>query len=247
MTGVPAFDEARVGVLATRDNRLELRLSDDESTLVRTAADRAGVSMSEVVRSSLAAHTSPRPVYPLIGGGHQYVRDLWIDRHPQEERDALAARDRLAAHRGFMRELQLAFATATTANGSQVIPPGYRPLLATSTADRPLHAAATRGELTDATPFAIPGAVAETSIGSGATPHTEGTNPTDGTLTFEGKMIVPQGISGLFRVTRELVDSSNPVVDQIAFNAMREDYDRQVETEIYDELNTVQAARSRAV
>ena len=140
-----------------------------------------------------------------------------------------------------MRDLQLAFTTATTSNASQVIPPGYRPLLATSTADRPLYAAPTRGELSDATPFAIPGTVAEASVASGAATHVEAANPTDGTLTFETKTIVPQGISGLFRVTRELVDSSNPAVDQIAMMAMREDYDRAAEQRVHTELNTVQS------
>jgi hypothetical protein len=140
-----------------------------------------------------------------------------------------------------MRDLQLAFTTATTSNASQVIPPGYRPLLATSAADRPLYAAPTRGELSDATPFAIPGTVAEASVASGAATHVEGANPTDGTLTFETKTIVPQGISGLFRVTRELVDSSNPAVDQIAMMAMREDYDRAAEQRVHTELNTVQS------
>lgn len=52
-----------------------------------------------------------------------------------------------------------------------------------------------------------------------------------------GKTINPAGISGVFRVTRELADSTNPAVDVVVFALMREDFDRQVESMIYTELN----------
>ena len=41
--------------------------------------------------------------------------------------------------------------------------------------------------------------------------------------------MTPQAISGRIVLTREIVDSSNPAIDQIAFAEMRESYDRQTE------------------
>jgi hypothetical protein len=44
-------------------------------------------------------------------------------------------------------------------------------------------------------------------------------------------------VSGQFRVTREIANSTNPAVDVVVHALMREDFDRQVETMIYTELN----------
>ena len=80
---------------------------------------------------------------------------MWVRAHPQEG-DAWEARDRLDAHRRFERELSAQFATATRATDPEIIPPGYRPLLASTEADRPLYAAASKGDLTSAAPFRCP-------------------------------------------------------------------------------------------
>ena len=114
-------------------------------------------------------------------------------------------------------------------------------MLAEFVADRPLYAAVTRQQLSDATPFTIPADITEAAVGSGVAQHVEGVNPTDGTLAFAGKTINPAAISGTFRCTREIMDASNPAIDAIALGVMREDFARQAEDRIFNELNTVQS------
>jgi HK97 family phage prohead protease len=241
LTGMPAFDGARVeSVSASRDQRLSLRLDQDALDGVQAAADQAGCSVSEVVRRGLNAFTNPRPVYSLDAHpqGHSLVRDLWVMAHPTEG-DEYEARARWQAHRQYQQRLSAQFATVTTSTASQVIEPGYRALLASIEADRPFYAAASKDTITSATPFLVaPANITETSIGTGAAQHTENVNPTDGTLTLPSAVtVVPKGISGLFKVTREILDSSNPAIDALAFTTMREDWNREAETMVYTELN----------
>ena len=49
--------------------------------------------------------------------------------------------------------------------------------------------------------------------------------------------MTPQAISGRIVLSRELVDRSNPAIDQIAFAEMRESYARQTEAIVYTLLN----------
>ena len=104
---------------------------------------------------------------------------MWLRSHPNEG-DSRAAIDRLERHAQFIRRLSAEFTTSTTTTDSEIIPPGYRPLLANNEADRPLFAASTKGDIRDATAFLIPGNVTETAIGTGAATHVEGTQPTEG-------------------------------------------------------------------
>jgi len=218
--------------------RVDLRLTVDEAEAVRNEAATSGQSMNDVIRDSLKHfHTTPRPTYSLDGGPTpSLIRDVWLRAHPSEV-GAREARDRLASHTRFMTELSAQFATATTSTDPEIIPPGYRPLLASSESDRPLFAAASKGDVKDATSFLVPANITETAIGTGAAAHVEGTNPTEGTMNFAGVTVSPAGISGTFRVTRELVDSTNPAIDAIAMGAMREDWARQAEATIFAELN----------
>lgn len=232
-------------VSETRDQRFEVRLTQSERDAVDAAARSEGVTAGDVVRRRiLPAFTRPRVVYALDASGAtpSLIRDQWHVMNESYLGDSTDARDRLKQHDGFMRELRQQFTTVTTGNAGQVIPPGYEPLLASSVSDRPLYAAATKGDLSDATPFTLPGNLSEASIDSGsAAGVAEGTNATDGSMAFSGGTVTPVGIRGRFVVTRELVDASNPAIDAVAFGAMREDWDRQAETLIFTELNTVQA------
>ncbi len=244
LTGAPAFDDARVeSVAASRDQRLELRLSAEEVEGVRMAAESVGVSMSDLVRTQLRHYTLPRPTYPLDSAptSPSLVRDSWHVMNQSYLGSARDAQDRLTAHMNYMRRLETEFATATTTTAAAIVPPGYEPLLADSTSDRPLFAAANRGGLSDATPFVVPGTLTEASVETGADVVAENVQPTEATAAFVGQTITPVGIKGVFRVTREIVDASNPAIDAVLFAAMREDYDRQAEKQIFTELNTVQS------
>lgn len=190
----------------------------------------------QVVPAGRAVVTREAPVYLMNGHGPSLVRDSWKAR---TEGDHEAA-ERL---RKFSRQTQDAAQAAmhpdfaiTTSSASQIIPPGYRPDLYVTQLmqGRPLVDAVSRGTLSDATPFNIPAFV---SAADATDTHVEGTNPSAGTLTLGTVTVTPGAISGLFELTREIVDSANPAVDAIAMAAMQESYAQQTEALVYAQLN----------
>lgn len=198
------------------------------------------------VRAARYTVTREAPVYALNGGGHSLVRDAWF---AVQHRDDTAL-DRLRKFRNQTEDLaklthseiqRQRFTTITTGNASQVIPPGYRPDLFVPmlTQGRPLTNALSHGVLENATPFVVP---VFGSVTGATADHVEGTNPTDGTLTLTTKTVTPGAISGSLVLTREIVDSSNPAIDQIALNAMLESYNQQTEGKVYTLLNGANGA-----
>ena len=107
----------------------------------------------------------------------------------------------------------LAFAPQTTTSAASLIPPGYRPDLYVSDLfkERPLVNLASQGTISNAAPFTVP---KFSSVTTGSATHVEGTNPSDGSLAFTTGTVTPQAISGRIVLTRELVDSANPAIDQ---------------------------------
>lgn len=196
------------------------------------------------VTAGRAVVTREEPIYLMNGHGNSYVRDAWKARTEGDHE----ATDRL---RKFMRQTEEAskdamsheaaqFA-ANTGNSSAVIPPGYRPdLFVTQLMQgRPLVTSVSRGTLSDATPFNIPAYVSSSGLSS---EHVEGVNPTAGSLVLGVKTVSPTAVSGLFELTREIVDSANPAIDAIAFAAMQESYSQQTEALVYAELNGTNGA-----
>jgi HK97 family phage prohead protease/HK97 family phage major capsid protein len=200
----------------------------------------------ERVRAARFAVTREEPVYSMNGAGFSLVRDAWYAANARDG-DALDRLRKYRAQTEDMAKLVIAhgakfaapgaqFATATRATDPEIIPPGYRPDLYQPqiAQQRPLVAAASNSSIPNATPFSLPiftSAVAVTAD------HVEGTNPTDGTLNFGTVTVTPGGISGLLKLTRELVDASNPAIDAIALAAMRESYAQQTEVKMYTMLN----------
>lgn len=176
---------------------------------------------------------SEPPVYRFSGGhGHSsLVKDAWTY-HIDRDMDA---RDRLRKFQQQQADL-VKFATVTTGNASEVIPPGYRPDLYVTQLmqGRPIVSQASRGTISDATPFTVPRFVSAT----GATAdHVQGVNPADGTIDLDTVTVTPGAISGVFKLTREIIDAANPAIDAIAMAAMRESWNRQTEQKAYAELN----------
>lgn len=104
-------------------------------------------------------------------------------------------------------------------------------------AGRPLVAQLTnRVTLTNAQPFLVP---FEGEF-DGVADHTEGTaHVAEGTLTLSDAPVTPRAVSGAYRVTRELVDASNPAIDRIALRAMLRDYRRLSEQKAVDAIEAV--------
>lgn len=199
------------------------------------------------VRAARFAVTREAPVYQLNGSGDfSIVRDAWYAAQARDQ-DAL---ERLRKHHRQTEDIaKLAahmvasanFATVTTTVGAAVIPPGYRPDLYIPQLQqgRPMVSACSPGVINNATPFVVP--VFGSATGATAD-HVEGTNATDGSLAFTTKTVTPGAIDGLLRLTREIVDSSNPAIDAIALGAMRESYARQTEAKVYTLLNGANGA-----
>lgn len=217
----------------TTTKRREIQLDAGLDNRVQFVADQAGVTFSDVARRALTQVAAEPGPYRFDGTGPSLVRDIWANANSGDSE----ARWRLDAFRKWNTDMEK-FATANTTNSAAVIPPGYQSspfaglLIA---ADRPFAAAATAVPLPNPTPFTLPGIV---SAAGATTQHTEGVNPSEGTLTFAGpQTVTPKGYSGEFRVTRELIDSSNPAVDAIALSALRESFAEQTEAVVYAELN----------
>lgn len=189
----------------------------------------------QVVPAGRAVVTRESPVYSMNGHGHSLVRDSW-----HAARGDADARDRLRKFEQQTDEIAhdtaSAMFAANTSNAAAVIPPGYRPDLYVTQLmkGRPLVSGVSRGSLEDATPFTIPSFTSS----SGLSPDgVEGTNPSEGTITLGTVTVTPGAINGLFTLTREIVDSSNPAIDAIAMQAMGESYSQQTEAKVYTQLN----------
>lgn len=200
-----------------------------------------------------ATITAEAPTYSFNGQGHSFVRDSF---NAWENRDADAA-DRLRrfsqemaqggpALFAFLRaagETDLAsFAVETRTSAPELVQEEtYRGDLLVAAVDRgrPMFQRLRNVRLTDATPFRIPQEGEFDGVGD----HVEGTaHVAEGTLTLGGGLVTPKAVSGAYRVSRELIDSSNPAIDGIASRAMLRDYRRKSEGKVATALEAVGAA-----
>jgi HK97 family phage prohead protease/HK97 family phage major capsid protein len=191
--------------------------------------------------------TKEEPVYRFDGEqrGQSMVRDFWRA-NTERDQDAVERLRKFQAQQRDMVDLlvktppsvRAAFAGAATTNADtdSVIPPGYRPDLFVNELmqSRPIVAQASRGTITDATPFVVPRFVSSTGL---TADHVEGTNPGNGTIVIDSITVSPGAVSGMFELTREIVDAANPAIDAIALAAMRESYNQQTEVKAYAALN----------
>lgn len=241
------------------------KIAESQKAATEGLADKIGEMLSEGVKAALENIHDPQadgpqpvraarwtvtreaPIYSLNGQGPSLVRDAWhaefnhdddavmrIRKYRAQTEDmAKVAHDALSFQ---VRDNLLGFTTSSTANAAAVIPPGYRPdLFVPQLAQgRPFVNNVSQGVISNATPFVVP--VFGSATGATAD-HVEGVNPTDGTLAFTTKTVTPGAVSGLLKLTREIADSSNPAIDQIALFAMRESYARQTEAKVYTLLN----------
>jgi hypothetical protein len=185
------------------------------------------------------------PTYRFDGDVKQpsLVRDSWNWHHNGD----YDARDRLHKFQDQQADIvkfqQVNFNIDTT-SAADVVPPGYRPdLFVTQLMQgRPVVSQASRGTITDATPFTVPKFVRSTDSTEVAgtqvvADHVEGTNPSPGHIELDSTVVQPLAMSGIFELTREIVDSSNPAIDAIAMAAMRESWNQQAEVKAYAALN----------
>jgi len=233
-----AFDAAAFATQFT--SGLTSALTEANKAMLTDLIAALPAPQRQVVAAGRGIQSVKEPlVYAMNGQGPSFVRDA---RRVQTGSDGDgAARARLRKFEAQTTELlEESMADPTfainTGNASAVVPPGYRPDLYVSQLlkGRPLTNAISRGTIADATPFTVPRFVSST--GATAT-HVEGVNPSEASLAVEPVTITPGGISGLYKITREMADSANPAIDAIATQAMSESFSQQTETMVYTELN----------
>ena len=246
-------------IFETAMDRLAAKVTESQQKLNAEMAQSVGESISEGVKVALEGIGDPQrgsvkaarytvtreePVYRFDGTGPSLVRDAWYAATAKDDESI----DRLRKYKKQTEEVatlvsqnMLSFAPQTTTTASQVIPPGYRPELYVPQLqqERPMVSSASQGTISNATPFTVP---TFTSVTTGSADHVEGTNPADGSLAFGTKTVTPQAVSGRLVLSREVIDASNPAIDQIALAAMRESYNRQTEVKVYTLLNGANGA-----
>jgi hypothetical protein len=143
------------------------------------------------------------------------LRDLYHSKHDVEA----AARSRKAS------------AMMVDAAMTSVIPPGYRPDLYQGELIQgtPVSNACTRIPISDATAFTVPTFASATGL---VADNVSGTNPATGTIATSSVSVTPKAVSGIWDCPRELLDASNPGLDQIAITAMLEEYHRDFEADV---------------
>jgi hypothetical protein len=103
---------------------------------------------------------------------------------------------------------------------------------------RPIISRLNRVPITNAQPFLVP---IEGDF-TGVADHVEGTpHVAEGTFTLADAPVTPRAVSGAYRVSRELADSTNPAIDQIVLRAMLRDYRRVSEQKVIDVLMAADA------
>ena len=210
---------------------------------VRAAVEAAFANLPQpqpqrqiIPAGNAAVVTREAPVYLMNGHGPSLVRDSWKARTEHDHEAGGRLRRFAEQTRDTAQEAMRPEFAVNTGNASQIIAPGYRPDLYVTQLlkGRPLAGAVSRGTISDATPFNIPSFV---SASGASAAHVEGVLPTGGSLTLGTVTVAPGAISGVFELSREIVDSANPAVDAIAMNAMHESYSQQTEASVYAELN----------
>jgi len=288
LVAIPAFDDARVAAslsalvvsswhheptpspgdtmtdTATVDataSATDTPPSDQPTTTAGQDQQAQQTRPATVAAAAGAAVTAEPAVYRFDGTGPSLARDVFAarDRGDSEAVDRLTRFSAALAAGDPAQDMALAAVIETdTPNSSAIIPPGYRPNLTITAVDRgrPLVSrAGVRVTLTDATPFTIPVVGDFEGVGT----HVEGTaHVAEGTQTLSERTVTPRSKSGAARVSREMVDASNPAIDRIIVAQMLRDFQRETEADLWaviaaaagaptNDINTVMELRAQLI
>lgn len=269
---LPAFDDARIPSAASAAMTGHVTLAvafttpaapapdtQKENVMTETLVSAATPAQAEVTGPTAspnpAATASTRvvseaPVYTFDGRGPSFVRDMFLARFDQDpvalERVNRFNERWVTQDVGQVQAfLRAAVETRTTA--PDYIPPGYRPDMFVEVIDkgRPLTSRIGTTSLADATPFKLP---VEGEMTGGVGDHTEGTaHVAEGDLALGSLTITPGAISGAFRLSRELIDATNPALDKVAVRAMTRNYQYATEAKVVAALETSDSTATASV
>lgn len=249
---IPAFDDARIpsAASAAMSGHLTLAVAfttpeasapvtQKEKHMSETTVSAAAPAQAEVTAHAEAPTASPNPaatlstmvaaeapVYTFDGTGPSFVRDMWNARFnmDSEAHRRVEQFNQRIVQQDMAQVGLLTAAVETRATAPNFVPQPYRPELLVEVIDkgRPLVSRIGTFNLTDATPFRLP---VEGEMTGGVGDHTEGTaHVAEGDLAVGDVTVTPGAISGAFRLSRELIDATNPALDRIALNAMLRQY-----------------------
>jgi len=182
------------------------------------------------VAGAAYAVASEPATYTFDADGPSLVVDAWRARmHGDSEAAQRLHRFNAELAQGNPASVMALAAVAVTADVPEFIgPTTYRPDLLRAAIDRarPIVSRIGTTPIRNAQPFTIP---VEGEF-DGVADHVEGTaHVPEGTLTAGDATLTPKAASGAYRISRELVDQSNPALDRIALRAMVRDYRRYTE------------------
>lgn len=246
LTGVPAFDDARVTALAaqygtTTTNQEDRRMAPtDQAAPAATTDAPVSVAMTEDVQTFAVAPTVPAPADPVpfhapartgreespyvFGVRGAYLRDLFAVKSGNATDQQRADQARFAAMTAeFQRKL------ATFAAGDPLLKPGtagqlwqngYRPDLLVGELDlgRPICSAFQRTNIDNNSPFMIPTFSQTDGVVAAHTPGTAGTDAA--VITVGSVTVTPSGYSGFIDVGRELIDAGSPQIDSMLLDSI---------------------------
>jgi len=221
-------------------------VTQKENTMPETQVSAAAPAQAEVQAPAQAApapnpsavlaglEVTERPVYTFDGAGPSFVRDMFRARFDNDFE--AAQRVRQFNERWIQQDAaQVGVVTAaveTRTTAPNFINQGYRPDLLIEVIDkgRPLVSRIGTVPLADATPFRLP---VEGEMTGGVGDHTEGTaHVAEGDLAVSDVTVTPGAISGAFRLSREVIDATNPALDRMALRAMTRGYQAASEAKV---------------
>lgn len=194
--------------------------------------------------ASLQVTTEPS-TYTFDGRGPSLVRDAYMarmDQNPEAAQRLHRFNAELAAgNPSSVMALAAVATTATDGPDSFIGPTTFRPDLLRSVIDRsrPIINRLGTTPIHNAQPFSLP---IEGEF-DGVDDHVEGTaHVPEGTFTAGDATVTPKSCSGAYRLSRELVDQSNPALDKIVLRAMVRDYRRHSEGKVVAALTAAAGA-----
>lgn len=215
----------------------------------------------EPVVTMAPATANPRPVYGL-GSPHSLVADAWaasglsseaLTRNPEgparyrQFEAALSAGEFTPVSRKFANgDVRFSFERfadqSTTVHPSlvpeQPTPSMYQDLLLNP---KPLAQLVTVGTIRNAQSFSFPKFTGYSGLWGAAS---EGVDPTDGALTTTDQSVEPGEVSGSITLTRRVLDTATPDLDQVALGAFADARAEYLEARIVTVLNAITAANT---
>ena len=255
LTGVPAFDDARVTALAaqygsTTTNQEDRRMAPtDQAAPAATTDAPVSVSMEATPDAFAVAPTVPAPADPvpfhapartgreespyIFGQKGSYLKDLFAVKNgtaSPDQRENMARYEAMTAD--FQRKLtQFAAGDPLLRSGTagQLWQNGYRPDLLVGEIDlgRPICSVFERVQIDNNNPFMIPTFSQTDGVVAAHTPGTAGTDAA--VITVGAVTVTPSGYSGFVDVGRELIDAGSPQVDAMLLKSIALHYRNIVE------------------